>query len=293
MEEGLSRTDEDLVDSYVAAINDRDFAEFNRLRCSSSQTDPRTADLFRDQIGRLLDHGALSVSRITVPSEHPSYDRIEELGEDAVVAEVWFAFDGVEAEPLYNFIGTENGERRLCGWADPKAAQRLDSVKELVVDLGPTTASVDQLLAVTPPTGYNAVAGDSIPGADDPDPPGLTQHGATHLSNGDYGGITIAVAKFDTAAHAHERAEVRATEAIASSASLEPLDEPLGTYAVFIAPYSWSYVQPSSIGPYLEQTILVYGDTVIYVSQTEIEPADGDAEWRALVQEIDLIARQG
>ena len=144
-------------------------------------------------------------------------------------------------------------------------------------DLGATSRSIDQLVRVSTPAGFDEAGPSSGGGLDLHDAePGLVNSAVRALRSGPYGGITISAQQFDGAVPAHSAATQYAWEALGSSVSVQVLDEPQGAYAIVVGGFDWTYVQPSSVGPQLVRVTLLYGDVVVRVHTVRTSPrSDG------------------
>jgi hypothetical protein len=284
-------TDERVVAAYVDAIARRDMETVQSLRCARVRLEDNTGDLFQDQVGRFLDGaGDISFVRAETVESPPNYEELRTIEEPAVLR-VWLAFDEVQsADPVLQFLGTEGGRRRICGWAPEDGIARIEEVSDTVRDLGPTAATLDALVGVTIPEGFDERDPSLAGTAEGSDLLGWEDYRQRVFGGGDYGGITVSATRFVDATSARTFAEDRMREKLGGSVEAVRLDAPAGASLIAVGAYSWTFVQPPSVGPYLAEVVLQYDRTVAMVAQSELtDPNAG--EILALISQIDAAAR--
>jgi hypothetical protein len=280
--------DIDVVRAHVEAMADEDLDGANALRCGDAVIAPADVDLVADQLDRFLEaNGALGFSRGEVVEDPPGFDALEGM-DDPVVVRYWPTFDGEEtAEPLFVFVGSEDGERRICGYGQARAVALTDATDGTLVDLGPTTRTLEELVDVAPPDGFTVT---EVPGDDRPDtgPQPVDTAVRSFLDDSGYGGLSVVASRFATPEDAREAAAAGDLRALGDG--VDVLTDPSGIHTIEIAGYSWTFAQPADTWPVVTRTVLAYDDVVVVIRQGALAPGDPDPAWQSVVDQVQALA---
>lgn len=271
---------------------ERDLEAASALRCSDDQIRPERRALSEDQLDRMLsENGELGLSRAEIEDDPAAFGELASLV-DPTVVNVWLTFDGSEAsDPVLLFVGDEDGERRICGYAQPRVPLYTDMTSDALVDLGPMVRSLAELIDVPVPTGLREVDPEMAAPVDPPDPtPGFVETVRRAFQTGDYGGVTLTATRLESPEATRRLAEQRVHEVLGDAVGVDLLLDPHGAFTIQVAAFSWTWVQPGTAWPLFTRTDLLYGDVVVEVQQSALHADEDDAAWLTLVPAVHQLA---
>ncbi len=259
-----------MVIAYVEAISDDDIDAAMDLRCEVSRIVADEREAFEGGLRRFTEGvGRVGVGRIEVTDEDPDVEPSLE-GRDAVELTYWLTFDGDEVdEPLVAIVVDEDGERRICAGATSKLARMQATLGDGLADLGPVR--LDTLAALMP----------SSPGPDYR----LNTDGRMDLAtlrdalddnavdgwsrtwqHETYGGVTVSATRFPSGEDGMSAAQRWMTRG--DQYAVETFDVPdlPGAQGVRVLALGFLWVQPPTMGPYVDEVSLVFGDTYVTVA---------------------------
>ena len=245
--------------SYVAAIGSGDIDAALALRCDDAQPEAEDRELFALQAGQLVGElGPLEV-------EHVEAAMVE--GVDVVR----FTLRGHEGWLEVHGTRSPDGEVQLCG-SRPTASYLVDGALVAAPDLGPTAAA-PQALVPAEVSGLDQIESEQVEQLSDPDGAlrGFDDMWSAAWADPTYGGLRVDVARFadpEQAAGAAER--VLADRALDGVSTFDTgLAASTGVRALAMA---WLWVQPPTVAPYLDSTVLRFDDTVVVVEASGMVP---------------------
>lgn len=278
--------DVEIAEDYVTAMASEEVAEAQAYRCAETAIPDDDIELVSDHMRRLVDeNGPLTFSRAEVVGDPPAFDALAGL-EDPVVLRVWVAFDAEEREqPLLYFIGTDDGERRICGYAQARTAALTDATDEQLADLGATDRTVEELVDVPVPADFTEVDQSGPAGPEEGLPAPIDSGARAFQDPSGYGGASVTARRFSSPDSAREWGEQTLYRSLGDAVGLNVLVEPEGVFAVQLAGFSETLVQPADTWPEVTITILRYGEVVVDVRQL-LHPDGPDSVWLGLVEAV-------
>lgn len=270
--DGPTVSDVTLVRQYVSAISDRDVDAAMRLRCPSLRVDRDRRDQFTTELSLILDEvGPLRVAEVEEVSHGP--DPADD-GEDPVhLAYQLAGMQGQLGGRLLTTAITIKGERYLCGsspedYSDvlerrfPEVADSPSSIVE-PPDLGQAASAPRELMPDLPDAGYHLDRDEAQSALVDSGQ--LEVWHRRWVRNEGRGSVEVAAIRHNSS----EAAVAQASRWIAvaapdSTAFFEP-DASRGATGLRISASAWTWVQPPSIGPYVDRVVQLFGDTVVVI----------------------------
>jgi len=268
------------LEGYVSAMAAGDVEAAMEHRCRDVRIAPSEHEAFERQLRDLLeDEGELGLARVELGERDPAV--VPELeGRHAVLLRYWLSFDGVDvAEPLLTIVANdEGGQRRLCSQQTAVYLEVIDEQSEGVADLG---AAMVPTLAELMPQGVG------------PDPR-LVSDAAVDLSlasgplegardgwmrrwqNAD-GGATVAAYRYASPTEAQRHAEAWLAEQANGTIETFAIPDVAGARGQRRLAKAWLWVQPPTVGPYIDEITMVFGDIVVIAGVLSSAP-DGSHE---------------
>jgi hypothetical protein len=265
---------------YFDAMIAGDFDRAMDQRCETARVKEAERAAFLDQSARLKEAvGPLTIT--SVGPANPSSDLRSLSGADAMVIEYRIAVRGVASEELLGAVVTEDGTPRFCGFTT-RQAEALHSLRDQVGDLGPMNHAPQELIPLTPGPDYRVV--------DDSDGtaprPGVQSSWTRAWQFREYGGARVTAWRYDTV----EQAAGRAAELVEQAASdgVEHFEVAGLAAAVGVRHlgYAWLWVQPPSEGPFIDQVVIRFGETVVSVSVANLPTGSTHDTALALVADV-------
>jgi hypothetical protein len=259
------QVDAAVLESYVSAMAAGDIDAAMELRCEASRISPSQREAFERQLRLLIEEeGELGLGQVEVEDSDP---RVVSSLRDrhAVLLRYWLMFDGAEvSEPLLAIVADEDGQRRLCSHRPAVFPEMYDELREGVADLGaPTAATLAELMPESAGPDPRLVRDEAI---DTSTPTGQLE-GATEgwirmWAHAD-GGATVAAYRYASPADA--RRSAGALLARRDTGAIETFDIPdiPGARGVRLLSLGWLWIQPPTVGPYIDEVTMVFGDTVV------------------------------
>ncbi len=262
-------SDRDVVMAYAEAMSDGDIDAAMDLRCEAGRIAADDRAAFEDDLRRFTDAvGRVGVGRVEVTDEDPDVEpRLEDR--DAVELTYWLTFDGDEVdEPLVAIVVDEDRERRICAVTTTELARLQATLGNGLADLGP--ARTDTLAALMPSSsgpGYRLSTDGRMDLATLPVSLDDAVDGwARTWEHETYGGVTVSAMRFPSGEDAMTAARRRMAEI--DQPAVETFDVPglPGAQGVRVLALEWLWMQPPTVGPYVDEVSLVFGDTYVTVA---------------------------
>jgi hypothetical protein len=281
--------DVEVIEAYVAAMGEGDVDAAMELRCEAGRISADERDLFEDDLRRLTDGaGRLGVGRVEVTDEDPAVEASLQSGHPVELT-YWMTLDGEEVdEPLVSVVVDEDGERRMCTFSTTELARMQATLGDGLADLGPVEAG--ELVDLMPPAagpGYVLHADGRL---DPTTLSGVLDAGIDmwrrSWRRAGYGGVTVSAIRFGSPAEAMEAA--RGWMARVDDPAVETFEVPglAGAQGVRFLALEWLWLQPPTVGPYIDEVSLVLGDTYVTVGVGGVPTGTGHETAIAVAREV-------
>jgi hypothetical protein len=284
--------DGEVIEAYVRAMSDGDIDAAMALRCEDGRIAPGDREAFTGDLRRLIrDNGPLGVHTIEVTDERPDVAASLD-GRNAVELTYHMTLDGHEEDrPLVAIVVDEDGERRICSVTTPELAEMQARLGEELADLGSASAGTlaaslpapgpdDRLVRDGPmePTTFTGALGAAVDG--------WSRAWQVDADSG----VTVSALRFPSAQEAMDAA--RRWTARQDQAAVEVFAVPgvSGAEGVRILAYEWLWLQPPTVGPYVDEVSLVLGDTYVSVAVGGVATGSGHETATALAQDVARLA---
>ena len=250
--------------SYVAAISSGELDTALALRCDDAQPSAEGLERFALEAGQLVGElGPLEVQYVE-PAVSQGVDVVR------------FTLRGHDGWLEVHATMAPEGAVQLCGFR-PTASYLVEGALVAAPDLGTTAATPEALLpaevAGLEQLGSEPVESEQMESMSDPESAlrGSDERWSASWADPTYGGLRVDVARFSDADLAAAAAERLLAERALDGVST--FDAGLGTSTgVRALAMAWLWVQPPSVAPYLDSTVLRFGDTVVVVGASGMDP---------------------
>ena len=286
-----SSSDGEVIEAYVEAMSDGDVDTAMELRCRAGRIAPEERELFESDLQRFTDAtGRLAVGRIEVTDTDPRFEPAQP-DRGAVELTYWLTFDGDEVdEPLVGIVIDEDGKRRLCAVTTTELARLQSVLPDALADLGPVRPdTLAELMPSSPGPDYRQLTDAQMDPATMPDALDTAVDGWTRSwQHQTYGGVTVSAVRFPSQQDAMEAA--RRWIARVDQPAVDAFDVPdlRGAQGVRFLGYDWLWLQPPTVGPYVDEVSLVFGDTYVTVA---IGGVPTDANHDTAIAQAQAVAR--
>jgi hypothetical protein len=245
--------------SYVDAISSGDVDTALALRCDDAQPAEDELELFALQAGQLVGELAPLEVEFIEPAQSQGVDvaRFTLRGHDG-----WLEVRGTQGP---------DGGVQLCGFR-PTASYLVKGALVPPPDLGAPAATPEALLP-TEVIGLEPVEAGQDEQPADPESAlsGADERWASVWADATYGGLRVDAARFPDAAQAATAAERVLERRVLDGVSTFDTGVATSTGVRALA-MAWLWVQPPTVGPYRDTTVLRFGDTVVVVGASGMDP---------------------
>lgn len=276
----------DSLSRYATAVAAGDFEEAMAERCTAARVPDSEKSLFMSQAKRMSEAlGPLSVAsvrKVDPPSGLRPVANLPGLVEVSFRLSVHGTPVGTD---LVTVLVEEHGKPKLCGFATEAAAQLHASLSAWNGDMGPTAREPRGLMPPSP-VGYREVED----GVSTTRKPGVMSDWSRAWQVGDYGGARVTAWKYESAAQASGGAATL-LDGVASD-GVEKFDVPglPGAVGIRYLGYAWLWVQPSTEGPYIDEVVMKFGDSVTIVTVSNLPTGSGHDVVASLAADVARLA---
>jgi hypothetical protein len=202
--------------------------------------------------------------------------------------------DGEEVdEPLVSVVVDEDGERRICTFTTAEFPRMHETLGDGLADLGQAgPATLGEMMPGQPGTDYRLHTDARVDPATLPDELDTATDGWARIwQRGSYGGVTVSAMRFRSAHDAMSAA--RQWTARVDDVAVETFDVPglPGAQGVRFLAYEWLWLQPPTIGPYVDEVSLVFGHTLVTVAIGGVPTGSAFETAIAQAQEVARLTR--
>lgn len=263
-----------LLERYVDAINRGDVAAAMALRCPDARISDALVERFAGDAAALIEQvGPLQVASVRPAPELAPIDGL-----------LQYSFEGHEGA----LTVADDGEDGFCFWR-PAESFALQRALDPPVDLGESAVPAEQLLPTSVGDGLE-VAPTPLGGDSSSTAPEQVSRSWQAPS---FGGVTVTVGTHRNAAGALDDAALLLDEAIADGVAAVELPATPEIRAVRMVGYGWLWVQPPSVGPYIDRAVMPFGRLLVTVQVSGLDAGAVDAQLASVTADIAELARPG
>jgi hypothetical protein len=260
------------LERYVEAINRGDTSSAMDLRCADATVPDDQVETFERDAAALID--AVGPLRIASVEPVPELAPVDGL--------MRYTFEGHEGALTI----AEDGEDGFCFWR-PAASYDLQRQLDPPIDPGETAVPAEQLLPTSVGDGYELVptpaGGDSSSSA--------PEQVSRSWQPSSFGGVTVTAGTYpDVEAALADAALLLDETAAAGVAEVELVGTP-EVRAVRSLGYAWLWVQPPSVGPFIDRAVMPFGRVLVTVQVSGPDAAAVDAQLAAVTADVAARAR--
>ena len=286
----VDQADAEVLEGYVSAMAAGDVDAAMELRCAESRISASERDEFEHQLQRLIeDEGELGLPRVEIDDARPPV--VPSLRDrNPVLLSYWLTFDGAEVgEPLLAIVADEDGQRRLCSHMPAVFLEMSRELKEGVTDLGaPTAATLAELMPTEEGPDIRLVRDEAIAASTLSGPLAGASESWIRMWQHDDGGATVAAYRYASPADALRSADAWLAGRDVGAIEVFDIPDVPGARGVRLLAKVWLWVQPPTVGPYIDEITMLLGDTVVIVGVNSTS-ADGHHE-AAIAQARDVVS---
>jgi hypothetical protein len=262
------------LERYVEAVNRGDTAAAMDLRCVDAMVPEELVEAFERDAAALID--AIGTLQIASVEPVPELAPVEGL--------IRYSFEGHEGALTI----AEDGQDGFCFWR-PAASYDLQRQLDPPIDLGDAGVPAEQLLPTSVGDGYELVptptGGDSSSSA--------TQEVSRSWQPASFGGVTVTAGTYPDAEAALADAALLVDEAAADGVAAVDLVATPEVRAVRSLGYAWLWVQPPSVGPFIDRAVMPFGRVLVTVQVSGPDAASVDALLATVTAEVAARALPG
>jgi hypothetical protein len=260
------------LERYVEAINRGDASSAMDLRCADAKVPDDLVEAFERDAAALID--AIGALRIESVEPAPELAPVDGL--------MRYTLDGHEGALTI----AENGEDGFCFWR-PAASYDLQRQLDAPIDLGEAGVPPVQLLPTSVGDGYEPVptptGGDSSSSA--------PEEVSRSWQPPSFGGVTVTAGTYPDAEAALADAALFLDEAAADGVAAVDLVATPEVRAVRSLGYAWLWVQPPSVGPFIDRAVMPFGRVLVTVQVSGPDAAAVDAQLATVTADVAARAR--
>lgn len=262
------------LERYVEAINSGDTAAAIGLRCADAKVPDDLVEAFERDAAALIDAiGTLQIASVDPAPELAPLDGLMQ-----------YTFEGHDGALTI----AEDGQDGFCFWR-PAASYELQRQLDPPIDLGDAGVPADQLLPTSVGDGYELVptstGGDSSSSA--------TAEVSRSWQPPSFGGVTVTAGTYPDAEAALADAAQFLDEAAADGVAAVDLEATPEVRAVRSLGYAWLWVQPPSVGPFIDRAVMPFGRVLVTVQVSGPDAASVDAQLAIITAEVAARALPG
>lgn len=271
VEQGVAEA-EIALGRYVDAINQGDTAAAMDLRCAGARVaDPSLGAFERDAAALIEDIGPLRIAAVETASEVAPVEGL-----------LQYTIAGHEGALTI----AESDDGGFCFWR-PAVSYELERDIADPIDLGNVAVPPQQLLPSSVGEGYDVVP--------TPDSGGSSSTATATISRSwvpkSFGGVTVTVGTYPDSNAVLADAARFLDDAVANGVAAVDLGTSPGVRGVRSLGYAWLWVQPPSVGPFIDVAVLPFGRLLVTVQVSGRDAATVDAQLAEVTAEVFARAR--
>jgi hypothetical protein len=261
----VDKADAAVLEGYVSAMAAGDVDAAMELRCAESRISPSEREAFEQQLQRLIeDEGELGLARVKIEDTRPPV--VPSLRDrHAVLLRYWLTFDEAEvSEPLHAIVADEDGQRRLCSNTPAVYLEMSRELRNGVTDLGaPTAETLVALMPTEEGPDVRLVRDEAIAASTQSGPLAGASESWIRMWQHDDGGATVAAYRYASPADALRSADEWLAGRDVGAIDVFDIPDVPGARGVRLLAKAWLWVQPPTVGPYIDEVTMLFGDTVV------------------------------
>jgi hypothetical protein len=182
-----------------------------------------------------------------------------------VLLRYWLTFDEAEVnEPLLAIVADEDGQRRLCSQTPAVFLEMSRELREGVTDLGaPTVTTLVELMPTQEGPDIRLVRDEAIAPSTLGGPLAGASEGWIRMWQLGEGGATVAAYRYASPADALRAADEWLAGRDVGAIDVFDIPDVPGARGVRLLAKAWLWVQPPTVGPYIDEITMLFGDTVV------------------------------
>ena len=292
--EGLGDAVE-VVRDYLDALRTGDLAAALRYRCSTVADLPVPVDMAREQIERLagtagaIDSVEARELKIDPHDEGPLPDF-----PDPVLVAYRLVIDGQPHPEMQALTVVENGRRRWCGGHTLTSDQFFSEHRDerVVAQPGAAIGALRELMPSAGPAGQTLQPDEPTVPTDVFREPraGQIEGWSRGWTKPAVGGSRVSAIRFETQQEAVELARLALRVKFIHGVETFSIDGVPGAVGIRVLELGWLDVQPPDVGPYADWVYIVYGNTVVEITASELLNDPRHETVTALARQVQRLA---
>ena len=255
------------LERYVEAINSGDISAAVGLRCADATVPGDQVEAFERDAAALID--AVGPLRIQSVERAPELAPVDGL--------IRYTFEGHEGALTI----AEDGADGFCFWR-PAASYDLQRQLDPPMDFGEAGVPAEQLLPTSVGEGFELVPTPAGRGPGE----GAAEQVSRSWQPSSFGGVTVTAGTYPDAEAALADAALILEQAAADGVAAVDLVATPEVRAVRSIGYAWLWVQPPSVGPFIDRAVMPFGRVLVTVQVSGPDAAAVDAQLATVTADI-------